>query len=82
MRAEMSGDDKQGIPWLRVFAEGTAILVSILLAFGIEAWWSGRVEAAEEAVFLSGLQTEIDDALEILDFSDSRHQRIVDAYGE
>jgi len=30
------------IPWPRILAEGVAIVVSILLAFGIEAWWSDR----------------------------------------
>jgi hypothetical protein len=30
------------IPWLRIAAEGVAIIVSILLAFGIQAWWDGR----------------------------------------
>ena len=34
------------IPWLRVFAEGAVIVVSILLAFGIDAWWEGRQERA------------------------------------
>lgn len=32
------------IPWLRIGAESTAIVVSILLAFGIDAWYAGVVE--------------------------------------
>ncbi len=32
------------IPWLRVFGEGLVIVVSILLAFGIEAWWAERLK--------------------------------------
>jgi hypothetical protein len=27
------------IPWLRVLLEGVVIVGSILLAFGIDAWW-------------------------------------------
>ncbi len=30
---------KAQIPWLRVFAEGVVIVGSILLAFGLQAWW-------------------------------------------
>ncbi len=30
------------IRWLRVLVEGVVIVGSILLAFGIQAWWDGR----------------------------------------
>ena len=35
------------VPWLRVFVEGVVIVGSILLAFGIDAWWErlGQREA-------------------------------------
>jgi hypothetical protein len=36
----------QPIPWTRIDAEGTAIVVSILFAFAIDAWWEGRRETA------------------------------------
>ncbi|MDJ0910169.1 MAG: hypothetical protein QNI99_13310 [Woeseiaceae bacterium] len=35
------------IPWPGLFAEGTAIVVSILLAFAIDAWWQERREQAD-----------------------------------
>ncbi|NNF14991.1 MAG: hypothetical protein HKN72_17325 [Gemmatimonadetes bacterium] len=38
---------KTPIPWIRVVAEGFVIVVSILMAFGIEAWWQGRQEGAQ-----------------------------------
>jgi hypothetical protein len=37
----------QEIPWKRITAEGAAILVSILLAFGIDAWWDERQDRVE-----------------------------------
>ncbi len=37
---------KPQIPWLRVFVEGVVIVGSILLAFGIDAWWDGVQERA------------------------------------
>ena len=33
------GQLKPQIPWLRVFVEGVVIGASILLAFGLQAWW-------------------------------------------
>ena len=49
---------KPQIPWLRVFVEGVLIVGSILLAFGIEAWWDERQERAEEIKILGGLDEE------------------------
>ena len=46
------------IPWLRVFVEGVVIVGSILLAFGIDAWWDGRQERAAEAELLVRLDDE------------------------
>ena len=37
------------IPWLRVSLEGLVIVSSILLAFGIEAWWT-RIESNRDAL--------------------------------
>ena len=39
-------------------AEATAIVLSILLAFGIQAWWDDRGERHEEVQLLSALRTE------------------------
>jgi hypothetical protein len=39
---------QRSIPWLRIAAEGAAILVSILLAFAIQAWWDGTRDGEEE----------------------------------
>ena len=49
------------IPWPRIFAEGVAIVVSILLAFWIQAWWQARADRADEAVSLSRLVRDLDD---------------------
>jgi hypothetical protein len=46
------------IPWPRVIAEGAVIVVSILLAFGIDAWWEGRQERAEEGRYITALLDE------------------------
>ncbi len=49
------------VPWLRVFVEGVVIVASILLAFGIEAWWDGVQDRAEEHEILLGLRVEFVD---------------------
>ena len=49
---------KTSIPWTRVFLEGAVIVASILLAFGIEAWWDGRQERAEERDALEALAAD------------------------
>ena len=46
------------VHWPRILAEGTAIVVSILLAFAIQAWWEGRQERAVEAEILAGLTSD------------------------
>lgn len=50
--------DRVNSSWARVLAEGSAIVVSILLAFGIQAWWEERQERTEEAELLSRLHAE------------------------
>jgi outer membrane murein-binding lipoprotein Lpp len=47
------------IQWFRVFVEGAVIVGSILLAFGIDAWWQERGERAAEMRLLSSLAEEL-----------------------
>lgn len=56
----------QPIPWARLTAEGAAIVVSILLAFAIDAAWQHRGEVAEEREILVGLEAEYVDLSERL----------------
>ncbi len=51
---------KAQIPWPRVFVEGVVIVGSILLAFGIEAWWEGRQDRLEEREKLVRVYDELD----------------------
>jgi hypothetical protein len=44
--------------WLLILAEATAIVVSILLAFAIDAWWQERAERKQEAALLVGLHAD------------------------
>lgn len=46
------------IPWGRVLVEGVVIVVSILLAFAIDAWWARLGEQKQEQLALAGLETD------------------------
>lgn len=57
---------KQGVPWLRLATEGVVVVMSILLAFGIDAWWEGRQRLSDEEELLVGLLQETTDNLATL----------------
>ncbi len=65
--------------WGRVVAEGFVIVLSILLAFGIEAWWSERGERDAEAEALKGLRDDFVESLERLTSAGSDHVEVRDA---
>ena len=50
---------KAQIPWLRVFVEGVVIVGSILLAFGLQAWWDGVQERIEEREIIERLISDV-----------------------
>jgi hypothetical protein len=49
---------KPPIPWMRIAAESAAIVLSILLAFAIDAWWDGAQDRAEEQEILRSMEAE------------------------
>jgi len=49
--------------WSRLGAEGSVIVVSILLAFAVQAWWEGRQEQRQETEYLTALQGELEEGL-------------------
>lgn len=64
----------QGIAWKRITAEGIAIVVSILLAFAIDAAWDESRERAQERRALVGLQEEFRDNLRLLEANLEGHR--------
>ncbi len=51
--------NSNNIQWKRLAAEGTAIVVSILLAFWIDAWWDERREHIAETAILEAVVLEL-----------------------
>jgi len=64
------------IPWLRFVGEAILIVVSILLAFGIDAWWDQRQERQEEQRLLHRLEDDFSETRELLEAAVERHRRI------
>ena len=51
--------EPQKIPWKRIAVEATAIVVSILLAFAIDAWWDDRKERSADIEQLARVSAEL-----------------------
>lgn len=49
----------RSVQWKRISAEGVVIVVSILLAFWIDAWWDRQVEQNSLIDFLSSFEREL-----------------------
>ncbi len=50
--------DTQSIQWKRLAIEASAIVISILMAFAIDAWWNERQIRYEEQEILQGMREE------------------------
>jgi hypothetical protein len=59
----------------RIIGEGVAIIVSILIAFGIDAWWDARQDREREVTLLASLRSEFAYNLDELDRLASWHAR-------
>ena len=55
------------VQWPRFVIEGVVIVASILLAFGIEAWWEGRQEREREREYVGALRQDFDQNLRLID---------------
>jgi len=65
--SRMSGPSAQRGLAIRVAAEGLAIVASILLAFGLQAWWDGRELTRQVTEELLGLDGELTANLDAID---------------
>lgn len=67
------------IAWGRLLADSTAIVMSILLAFAIDAWWADRQDRVEETRILEALEAEFEDNARKLPDRLFNHQRSADS---
>lgn len=61
--------------WPRILAEAVVVVASILLAFGIDAWWQDRQTRFEEQQILQGLNEEFLSIHEVLERHMALHLR-------
>ena len=71
----MTEAGRSRLPWKRIVVEGGAIIVSILLAFAIDAWWDAVQDRARERQALVGLQEEFTENRRRLEGNMGRHAR-------
>lgn len=71
--------EAQKIPWKRLAAEATAIVVSILLAFAIDAWWDERGNHEAEQLLLERLRADFTELRAAILFVEQEHREASDA---
>lgn len=64
-------------PWRRTILESVAIILSILLAFAIDAGWDEIKERNQERAFLVSLLSEFEEARIRIDESTANHERFI-----
>ena len=57
----------QELKWRSAVLDGFAVLVAILLAFAIDAWWDLRIQDEEARAYLEALETELIENRKIID---------------
>ena len=57
----------RNVPWPQLAIEATAIVLSILLAFWIDAWWEARQDRETEREYLAAILSDIDTVLDEAD---------------
>jgi hypothetical protein len=74
--------------WSRLLVEGLVIVISILLAFAIDAWWGERQEANEAALQVERVVAELEasavlleEQVEQLDITTSAAKRFLAKFG-
>jgi len=70
----------KGLPtntWRRIAAESATIVFSILLAFGIDAWWAQRQIQNDVHESLQAIKTELESNLTLIDRETSYRQAVI-----
>lgn len=78
----MSDDKEKRLPWRRLTVESATIILSILLAFAIDASWDEYKERNREEAFLVSLLSDFAEARRRIDDSISRHNEFIAAANE
>lgn len=75
----MQEEGRRPILWRRLLAEGVVIVGSILLAFGIDAWWDSRADALQSRALVVALADDFQTAASLAESTRIVHGRAMDA---
>jgi len=76
-----TNEARKSLPLTRMAVEAVLIVVSILLAFGIDAWWDERKSALEEAEMIVALENEFLRNRAVLQVQSDLHGHILKSVG-
>jgi hypothetical protein len=71
--------DRNTVPYGRIAAEGVAIVLSILLAFAIDAAWDNHKDRQQERAILTSLAADFEDTRGLLADGIASHERFRDS---
>ena len=71
----MNHEATRGVRWRRLSAEGVVIVGSILLAFGVQAWWESRGETLQSRALIAALSEDFETAGRRLRVTQTSHER-------
>lgn len=71
--------DRTTLPYSRIVAEGVAVVLSILLAFAIDAAWDQRKERQQERAILTSLAADFEDTRGLLAAGITSHEKFRDS---
>lgn len=71
-------ENSRQIPWRRTMVESVAIILSILLAFAIDAGWDAFKEQSQEKAFLESLLSDFKETRSRIDESTDAHMECID----
>ena len=72
----MSGKSSSRASFPRLFLEGVAIVLSILLAFSIDAWWEEHQQREEEERLLAAVLEEFNENKDLLEEARIHHRAV------
>ena len=75
----MPADNNSGIRFSRLFAEGVMVVVSILIAFALDAWWEDRQVRQEMLEDLSIIEAELEENIRLIGFNIDLMGRVIES---
>ncbi len=76
----LSDQARDRIPWVQLFIESVLVVLSVLLALALDAWYDHRQEQEKVRRALRGLHAELVENRKNLQFRVSHHRALLDTF--